>query len=364
MNQNPFTRFPKIIIIFSVILSIITTPIFIHKAQAGSIHQGIIIKAKKIEGDIVIPSVAFDKTSHLSNQIMLRLNIKHATMYNMTISKQISTSTKPIYVHMSTSKAIAENLQVDVTSFSFQGACLNLNQSNKMIVLKNVTLIVHQSKADSMTLKQAKINVNSKIVPANASPTHLKSFTKGLSLICVGNDTQSTAQQLLPINPHDQSQINNSVTSPIKKTVNNIHNILTPLNPANKLSLSKNLSATSSSLEKDSKKLIDQQTKVTDGLIQQTQIILENVTTLKNAMQIFNPLLSNMNTSDYLSKLNIYKNQLKNIKVKETQVKTASNTLSDQSKKIATRPLRKSLNKLNFLLKRSQDQIQEILQFH
>lgn len=338
--------------------------IFPHKTLAST-NQSIIIHAKRVEGDLFIPSVTTGETSTQNHQLMLTFTFTNATMYDLTISKNIEATDHPMYLNIQTPKAIATHLKVDVTDFHFSGACLKLG-TNHNIVMKDVTLIAHKSTAQTMTLTHTSIQLHSGTLKQNTSST-LPLTLSNLPL-CTGTSQQATNHSPLK----STSKTVSTVTEPIKKTAKSLQDNLSKITQPSIVdktvkktvnTVKKTINNTVSQpvqhtldqtnqLKQQAMNTLKQQETTVQSLINQSQTIQSELTQLNTTLQSISPVLLELQRLTYQSQLNDLINQQKKINAQEANVKQVFDKLKT-SPYINTDSLQKNLVTLDNLISRS-----------
>ncbi len=136
-----------------ITILIIGAAISPHKSHADSSlsMNGFVIEADRVEGVMGIPLIRNSETTTQKNKLMLRLTFQKATIYGLTITKELNTPNGPVTIQFkSTGPVELSNMAVDVTKVEFGGIYLP-NQLGEL-GMKNVRLVAHKQTADDAIL--------------------------------------------------------------------------------------------------------------------------------------------------------------------------------------------------------------------
>ncbi|MGC4377258.1 hypothetical protein WD019_10015 [Fictibacillus sp. Mic-4] len=160
--------------------------------------EGFIIKAGRIEGDLLAPKIVSGETSHHKNQLMIRFNYKNATIYDMTMVKQINTPNGPMTITIHSSQPVhVHQMSVDATGFQFGGACIQLGKSIPGVGLENVTLVGHSMHAETLDMSQLSLVTTNKSASIEKPPTN--SVLRGLMNGDSFNSSDKKKKESLPL---------------------------------------------------------------------------------------------------------------------------------------------------------------------
>ncbi|WP_062236210.1 hypothetical protein [Fictibacillus sp. FJAT-27399] len=125
----------------------------------GQKLEGFVISADRVDGGTMLPQVVMGETSAQKQKPMIRFQYRNATLYGMKLTKVLSTNQGPITIIMKANGPVhLTNMTVDASAFSLKGACLNAGESVPELGLKNVTMLVHQMKADQGELSRLQLS--------------------------------------------------------------------------------------------------------------------------------------------------------------------------------------------------------------
>ncbi|HET7658281.1 MAG TPA: hypothetical protein VFK37_08310, partial [Bacillales bacterium] len=107
----------------------------VSAARSADRSAEFIIHADSISGDMLPPTLVIE-----DGKAYLRFHYTKATIHGLTLTKVLHTSKGPMTVKIKAPSATATNMKVDVSAFTFGGACLKLGEPVPQAGLKNVTL--------------------------------------------------------------------------------------------------------------------------------------------------------------------------------------------------------------------------------
>ncbi|MBS4174546.1 hypothetical protein [Bacillus sp. FJAT-49736] len=217
-----------ILFIFVVLLNTFLFPHKLHaETDSVSMADGFVIEADRVEGILGLPGIVSGETTSNQNKLMLRLSFIKATIYGLTITKVINTSSGPMTIQFkSTGPVELKNMAVDVTKIEFGGIYLPNNIGE--IGMKNVRLVAHKQTAENADLPDLVASLSEQGVTVDTSSDSDENLQKQAELFAKLLEAAKDGKLQLPeeldkiLHPDEMKQDSNKEKTGVMKDVNKI----------------------------------------------------------------------------------------------------------------------------------------------
>ncbi len=132
-------------------IGFILPPITAYGAEKKT--NGFVIYADKIVGKTLVPELIQN-----GNNPAVRFKYESAVIYGMKLVKEVQSSNGPMTVHISAESPIhVSDMEVDASSFDFEGPCLSFGETYPEVGLTKVTLVASRMSSGTMTADGLKL---------------------------------------------------------------------------------------------------------------------------------------------------------------------------------------------------------------
>lgn len=117
--------------------------------------DGFIIKADRVIGTGMTASIVKQETSTNDGKPMLRFHYDSATIYGMSLVKQVNSPKGPVSITLKANGPVTvKGMTVDTTAISFQGACIKASETVPELGMENVEMVAHYMDNGDSSIKQ------------------------------------------------------------------------------------------------------------------------------------------------------------------------------------------------------------------
>ncbi|TDK59664.1 hypothetical protein E2K98_17160 [Bacillus salipaludis] len=121
--------------------------------------DGFIIKADRVIGTGMTASIVKQETSTNDGKIMLRFHYDSATIYGMSLVKQVNSPKGPVSITLKADGPVTvKGMTVDTTAISFQGVCIKASEMVPKLAMENVVMVAHYMNNEDSSIKQLVLN--------------------------------------------------------------------------------------------------------------------------------------------------------------------------------------------------------------
>jgi hypothetical protein len=232
-------------VLFSLCLELMFLTLFSFDKGVKAAEKspdGFIIQADRVVGNGMTATIVQQETSNKDKQPMLRIQYKSATIYGMKLTKEVITPNGPLSISLKAQGPVTvQNMTVDTTAISFQGACVKASEMMPELGMENVVMVAHYMNSSDSDIEnlilttvsgdtnaprpgKLKILQDLSLLPVNQLDKEIEKVTSGhFPLTCVDETKQG------------QSGPIGVITDPVKDIVDVVKKpldpVLKPLDP-------------------------------------------------------------------------------------------------------------------------------------
>ncbi|WP_169823992.1 hypothetical protein [Bacillus marinisedimentorum] len=151
MNFFTNNRSINVLVLSILLIGFLLPPFTANGAEKDT--NGFVIYADKIVGKTLVPELIQN-----GNNPGVRFKYESAVIYGMRMVKEVQSSNGPMTVHISADSPIhVTDMEVDASSFDFEGPCLSFGETYPEIGLTKVTLVASRMSTGTMSADGLKL---------------------------------------------------------------------------------------------------------------------------------------------------------------------------------------------------------------
>lgn len=199
--------------------------------------DGFIIKADRVIGTGMTAFIVKQETSTNDGKPMLRFHYDSATIYGMSLVKQVNSPKGPVSITLKANGPVTvKGMTVDTTAISFQGACIKASETVPELGMENVVMVAHYMDNADSSIKQLVLNtISGQAGGSEPGKLGILQELGKLSGQKLNQEIEKISKRHLPLTCEEGAD-EQGKNSKITKPVNDVVGVVTkPLEPVTKV---------------------------------------------------------------------------------------------------------------------------------